>query len=553
MNNRALHILIAEDETSHADAIRRRLEKDWPDARIEIVASNREYRRSIAASKPSIAIIDLNLSDGCSIDLLPAPGDDASFPVIMMTSFGSEQAAVDAIKAGALDYIVKSADTFTAIGTTVKHALREWKLIQEKRWKQEVLRDSESFLRATLDALSANIAILDDSGVIVSVNQAWLTFAEANSARGNVSEGANYLSICDGASGASCEGAAEMAEGIRSLIRGERSDFVLEYPCHSPDQQRWFIAKATRFSGNRKNRVVVAHENITQRKVAELEMSARGNELAKALADLKGMQTQLIHQEKMASVGQLAAGVAHEINNPIGFVRSNLGTLGKYIDKMENYISLLEDAVRKGGDAAAADQITADRSRLKIDYVTRDIRQLIEESIDGTERVKKIVQDLKTFSRSGEVEMCLADINQCLDSTINIVWNEIKYVATLNKEYGELPALTCNPQQINQVCMNLLVNAAHAIVGQGTIGVRTWADESAVYIAISDTGKGIPQEHQNRIFDAFFTTKEVGKGTGLGLSISAEIVKKHGGTIMVASEVGRGSTFTVRLPLQAKQ
>jgi len=548
----ALHILIAEDEPGHSALIRRGLEKSFPDASIEVVTSIREFRKSVAASKPSIAILDLNLSDGCSIDLLTSPAPEVPFPVIMMTSFGSEQVAVDAIKAGAFDYIVKSPESFESIGANVAHALGKWTLIEEKREQHEVVSESERFLRATLDALSANIAILDDTGLIVAVNRAWLRFAEANSARGNVGAGANYLTVCDAANGESSEGAAEVAEGIRAILRGDRSEFSLEYPCHSPDEKRWFVARVTNFSGGRERRVVVAHENITQRKLAEIEMSDREKELAIALTELKEMQTQLIHQEKMASIGQLAAGVAHEINNPIGFITSNLVTLGKYLERLEQYISLLEEAVLNNRGTATSELVSAHRARLKIERITGDIGQLIAESFEGTERVKKIVQDLKTFSRSGEIEMCLADINQCIDSTINIVWNEIKYVATLNKEYGELPPLTCNPQQINQVCMNLLVNAAHAIDGQGTITVRTWAGEEAVFIAISDTGRGIPRENMKRIFDAFFTTKEVGKGTGLGLSISAEIVKKHGGTITVASEVGQGSTFTVRLPIREK-
>lgn len=272
-------------------------------------------------------------------------------------------------------------------------------------------------------------------------------------------------------------------------------------------------------------------------------------ERKRAEKNLKEMQAGIIQHEKMASIGQLAAGVAHEINNPIGFISSNMSTLGKYLDKLDRFIAIMDGAVQQGCSDEVREEIAASRHRFKIDYLLSDIRQLIEENIEGTERVKTIVRDLKTFSHNVGTEMIDADINVCLESTINIVWNEIKYVATLKREYGDIPPLRSNPQQLNQVFLNLLVNAAHAIDKQGEITVRTWAAEGSVNIAISDTGCGIPPADRQRIFDAFYTTKETGKGTGLGLSISAEIVKRHNGEIAVQSEVGRGSTFTVRIPM----
>jgi two-component system NtrC family sensor kinase len=180
---------------------------------------------------------------------------------------------------------------------------------------------------------------------------------------------------------------------------------------------------------------------------------------------------------------------------------------------------------------------------------TEDIKGLITESLDGSERVRKIVQGLKSFARVDEAEYKYADINECIESTINIVWNELKYKATLKKDYGNLPLTKCYPQQINQVFMNLLINAGHAIESQGEITIKTWAEDGSIWVAISDTGHGIPKEDLNKIFEPFFTTKEVGKGTGLGLSITYEIVQKHDGEITVESEVGKGTTFTVRLPI----
>jgi len=406
MSDVALYILVAEDEISHATAIRRRLEKDYPDARIEIVASLREYRECIAAARPTIAIMDLNLPDGRSLDLLTSSAGEVLFPVIMMTSYGNEQVAVDAIKAGALDYIVKSPEAFTSIAVSVERALREWKLLQEKQLVERQLKES---------------------------------------------------------------------------------------------------------------------------------------------------QARIIQQEKMASIGQLAAGVAHEINNPIGYISSNINTLSKYVDKLAQFIESQSRVIAGCADEASKASIEELKRQIKLDYVIKDLRELIAESLEGAERVSKIVQDLKSFSRSETNETVLCDLNECIRSTINVVRNEIKYVAELDLRLGEIPQLLSRPQQISQVVMNLLVNAAHSISANGVISVATAVAGDAVEISVSDTGCGISPENLEKIFEPFFTTKEPGKGTGLGLAISCDIVRKHGGELLVRSEVGRGTTFTVRLPIEQQK
>jgi two-component system NtrC family sensor kinase len=268
-------------------------------------------------------------------------------------------------------------------------------------------------------------------------------------------------------------------------------------------------------------------------------------ELESAYRELQTTHVQLLQQEKMASIGQLAAGVAHEINNPMGFIASNLGTMQKYMDRLSAYLEQQEKALTTDGVSSAA----LERARLKIDYILEDVPKLLAESIEGADRVRGIVQNLKSFSRVDESEVKRADINQCLESTIAIAWNEIKYKGEVVKEFGDLPLLRCYPQQLNQVFLNLIVNAAHAIERQGIITVRTRVDGDLVRVAVSDTGCGIAPEVMSRIFEPFFTTKEVGKGTGLGLSISYDIVSKHGGTIEVESSPGNGSTFQVTLPL----
>ena len=268
---------------------------------------------------------------------------------------------------------------------------------------------------------------------------------------------------------------------------------------------------------------------------------------------LQQMQRQIVQQEKMASVGQLAAGVAHEINNPMGFITSNLSSLGKYADRLEEYITAMQGALHECGGYERHDELDLLRKRLKVDYIISDIRELVNESLEGANRVRRIVQDLKSFSRVDLVERCRVNLNESLETTINIAWNELKYIATLERDFSDVPNILCYPQQLNQVFLNLLVNAAQAMEKQGVITVRTWHEDDNVFVSVRDCGKGMTDEVMNRIFEPFYTTKELGKGTGLGLSISADIVRKHGGEITVQSEVGVGTLFTVRLPLAGVQ
>jgi len=294
--------------------------------------------------------------------------------------------------------------------------------------------------------------------------------------------------------------------------------------------------------------VVTIHDSTEMRKAAE-ELNRKNIRLNEALAALKQSQAKVLHQEKMASIGQLAAGVAHEINNPIGFISSNLSTLGKYLSRIGGFLALQSECIAAGAPPEQVESVRQQQASLKIDYIVKDLEDLVRESMEGAERVRTIVADLKCFSRVDESECRQADLNECLRSTINIAWSGIKNKATLKKELGEIPPTRCYPQQMSQVFMNLLVNAAQAIERQGVISVRSWEEDGYVCFSFADTGQGIPETNLIRIFEPFFTTKEVGKGTGLGLSIACDIVKKHNGEITVRSEPGKGTVFTVRIPV----
>jgi two-component system NtrC family sensor kinase len=290
--------------------------------------------------------------------------------------------------------------------------------------------------------------------------------------------------------------------------------------------------------------------DIEKRRQAEQELQLRYDEMEALNTQLKETQNQLLQSEKMASIGQLAAGVAHEINNPIGYVYSNLGTLEKYVGDLLQMVGAYEqlEALAPEGSPALSG-VRQIKQRVDLSFLREDLSGLMSESKEGITRVKKIVQNLKDFSHVGAAEEWQwADLHRGLDSTLNIVWNEIKYKADVRKEYGTIPEIECIPSQLNQVFMNMLVNAAHAIQERGTITVRTGMEDGQVWIEIADTGTGIAPENLQRIFDPFFTTKPVGKGTGLGLSLSYGIVHKHHGQITVQSELGKGTTFRIRLP-----
>ena len=264
-------------------------------------------------------------------------------------------------------------------------------------------------------------------------------------------------------------------------------------------------------------------------------------------------QQALMQREKMASLGQLAAGVAHEINNPMGFITSNLGVLADYFDKIVRLDQFQRERCGAELSPQTRELVSTRRRSLAIENILADGVDLINESLEGAERVTRIVKDLKSFSRVDELEYDRAALQECLESALNLCNNELHRVATIRKEYQPLPMILCHPAQLNQVFLNLLVNAGEAINPPGEIVLRSWCDGGSVYASVRDTGRGIPPEVVPRIFEPFFTTKEVGQGTGLGLSIAYEIIATHKGELTVESVVGVGTTFTVKLPRTQEQ
>lgn len=292
-------------------------------------------------------------------------------------------------------------------------------------------------------------------------------------------------------------------------------------------------------------------EDVLRREAAEAALLGRNTELNELNAKLSRAQEHLAQSEKLASIGQLAAGVAHEINNPIGYIFSNFGTLEKYLTDLFKMLDAYEKAEATHGNAQTVSALEALKHSIELDFLKEDIPTLMRESKEGLVRVRIIVQNLKDFSHvDASLDWQFANLIQGIDATLNMVNNEVKYKADIVKDYNVLPEVQCISSEINQVVMNLLINAADAIGPlRGKITVRTGVGADTVWFEVADTGSGIPKEVLPRIFDPFFTSKPVGKGTGLGLSLSYGIVQKHHGSIDVQTEMNKGSTFRVTLPI----
>lgn len=294
-------------------------------------------------------------------------------------------------------------------------------------------------------------------------------------------------------------------------------------------------------------------------KAMEARVAQRNRVLRQALVDLKESQAQLLQSEKMASLGQMVAGVAHELNTPLGYVKNNVQLLRELSEPL---FELAAAQARLGQclndpdcDEASLSQAlqAAEQARQQAapELLAEDLQQLYGDTLYGLEQIAELVVGLKDFARVDRAMSEEVDLNDCIRSALLIARNHIKDKADVVQQLGELPRIACAPSQINQVLLNLLTNAAQAIDGMGRIQIRSWADAQGVHISLQDNGRGMPREVMAKIFDPFFTTKPVGQGTGLGLSISYKIVQDHGGQIRVASEPGRGTRFLISLPLPA--
>ncbi|CAI2795414.1 response regulator [Pseudomonas fluorescens group sp.] len=333
-------------------------------------------------------------------------------------------------------------------------------------------------------------------------------------------------------------------EDLLDRLNGHDRLLILKKPFDNIEVQQMANTLANKWDMARRATLQTTHlEQLVEQRTQALQLE---------IDERKHLESQLVQSEKHASLGQLAAGVAHEINNPVGFISSNLSTLDSYFNQLQQMLDAYQSAEELIAPQEQRDQLKALRTGLELDFLKEDIPILIRESKEGIGRVVQIVKDLKNFSRvDNDQTWQFANLQQGIDSTLNIVASELKYKADVVKHYNPLPEIECLASQLNQVVMNLVINAAQAMGPErGTITISNGVEGENIWLEVADNGCGITPETVQKIFDPFFTTKPVGEGTGLGLSLSYGIIKKHHGNISVSSEVGKGTTFRVVLPIR---
>jgi len=537
METTRARILAVDDDPGNLGILGRLLHPQY-----EVMAApSGERALAIAAGspQPDLILLDVLMPGMDGYDVLARLRDNPAtrdIPVIFVTGLDSVEDEEKGLALGAVDYIAKPYRPPVVLARVRNHLelkrARDWLRDQNVYLEAEVARREQTLHSVTAAARDA-IIMIDGAGRIAFWNPAaekifGHTAAEAigRELHPLLAPPRFQAAMAQGLAGFRSTGAGAAVGKTLELaaLRKDGTEFPMELSLAAVrrDDAWWGVGTV---------------RDITERKALD--------------AQLAQAQNHLLQSDKLAAIGQLAAGVAHEINNPIGFVTSNMGSLERYV---RDLLEIL-DACEGLEGAAAADSpalavVRELKQRKDLDYLRGDIQQLIAESQEGLQRVGKIVQDLKTFARVDESNWQWADLRGGLESTLNMIWNELKYHCTVHKDYGDLPEVWCLPSQLNQVFMNLLVNAGQAIVGKGDIGIRTGQRGEEVFVAITDSGGGISPENQRRLFEPFFTTKPVGKGTGLGLSLAFSIVQRHGGRIEVDSEVGKGTTFTVWLPIK---
>jgi signal transduction histidine kinase len=489
--------------------------------------------------------------------------------VIMMTSVDSPERAALAIECGAYAYLVKPFEPNELI-IGIQSSLQRQRLerqqwnykerleanllekTREIRLALEEANDARELLHGSLNSLDACMAIIDESGRLVMRNRQWQEINCSDALLGDRFQiGDNYLEELEQNLGT--KDAKRVAGGIRQVLEGKQKIFALEQVHNHVDRPRYYRLKVTRFSNQDRPYLVVAFEDITANKVLE---------------------SQLAQSQKLESVGQLAAGVAHEINTPMQYVGNNLDYLRNsfsFISKLLNELSdeqreaTLQPAQTAGGPVPEKDHsaglkqtVKLDLQRLQNQSTLEQIDEAIGDSLEGVQHVCRIVNAMKQFAHPGYEEKTSVDINAALYSTITVSTNEWKYVAEVETDFEEdLPLVPALAGELNQVFLNLIINAAHAIEDAyakdptiaRTIKVSTRSAERSVVITIADTGCGIPESIRTQVFDPFFTTKEVGKGTGQGLAIAHSVIaKKHGGRLWFQSTENVGTKFHIELP-----
>ncbi len=501
-----------------------------PEARVEVLHSAAACRARCRDGSVDLIVVESALGAECweLLEQLSSAGP----PVVVVNHDKSEYAALEAFKRGAADCVVAGEEFADVLPVVALEQIQRWRAARDQGVAERRIRDLESYNQNIIQNLNSALLVVDLDGQIVFSNP------PAEEILGESAGALRGRPIWPWFAGVP----KDEIHVARTLETGERF--------------KGFESTLTRTDGT------AVPIGISSAPVSD----GAGNKLGAVavfsdLTEIKLLQRKVLQTEKMASIGQLAAGVAHEINNPMGFIHANLFQMAEYMTDLHRVwdgVGALQKAVEAGDPAGirrSSDELTAVSKEVNIAFVLSDFAKAIRESQEGSERIRHIVNDLRDFSHRDSEHPALADVNQFLDSTASIVWPMMKHLVVLEKEYRDLPKVHCYPMQLQQVFMNLMVNAYQAIeqrIGDsgeaGTIWLRTEPRAGGVAVIVKDTGVGIAPENLDRIFDPFFTTKKVGMGTGLGLSTCFNIIERHGGSLVAESEPGVETVFTVWLP-----
>ncbi len=525
-----VRIIVARSAQSAGPDPGMALRRLGPGAAIETVRDAAACRGRCRDAPVDLIVVESALGSECW-DLLEAFKVDGP-PVIVVHCSPSEEAALEAFRRGAADCVVAGEEFSDVLPVVALEQIQRWRAARDQGVAERRIRDLESYNQNIIQNLNSALLVVDLEGRIAFSNPPAEEILGAN---------------------------AEQLRGqlIESCFRGvPRDQNHVARTLETGERFKGMEMTLTRADGTSVP-IGISSAPVFDSAGAKLGAVAVFSDLT----EIKLLQRKVLQTEKMASIGQLAAGVAHEINNPMGFIHANLFQMAEYLGDLQRAwreVDALQAAVA-GADLAeiqrSSSALTAAAKELDVAFVLSDFAKAIRESQEGSERIRHIVHDLRDFSHRDSEHRVLADVNQFLDSTAGIVWPMMKHLVQLEKEYRNLPAVYCYPMQLQQVFMNLLVNAYQAVeerIGDsgktGTIWLKTEPRAGGVAIIVRDTGVGIAPEHMGRIFDPFFTTKKVGVGTGLGLSTSFNIVERHGGSLVADSEPGVGTRFTVWLP-----
>jgi len=503
-----------------------------------------------------IALLDLNLPDSKGIDTLVKVSERHPRTAnVVITGLDNENLGLKAVAKGAQDYLVKGDFNIQMLSKSIYYAI-------ERKKAELAMRESEAQYRLLFESANEAIFIVKGEQLIDCNPSTLRTF-------GCTKEQIVKQPLLQFSPELQPDG-KDSIEKVQEKINLtlEKKPQFFEWRCKRYDGTP-FDAEVSLNPLELSDGVLLQAmvRDITERKRAAEALRLAYEKLEKANRELKEMQSQMVQSEKLASIGQLAAGVAHEMNTPVGFVASNFQTLQSYMNKFRDLLTLYDELASEVESSEKemllnkVSVIDKSRNTMKIDFIIKDIQGLFDDSREGLERVTNIIQNLRDFSRIDQAEFFDEyNINEGIKATLVVARNEIKYYTDVKTELSEVPAIYCNSGQINQVFLNILVNAAQAIKARqgegekGTITIRTYSSANEVVCEIEDDGPGIDSDKLTKIFDPFFTTKPAGKGTGLGLSVSYDIiVTKHKGKLLVDSAVGKGAKFTIKLPISNKK